>query len=142
MANSTSISRNLRAQLESSDPEVVLDAIDSGLSLDDRSFVGELLKGANFVMHVFCHGEAFGDEAERFVGSSEYRGPEDTRHVADLAYLRLLTASDSPLRDVEAIAIDTGEFEHPPLPFDDLSWLSEFPNHVIARHGAWGGFES
>lgn len=133
-----STSRTLRAQLEFSDPQVVRDAIETALSIDDRSVIGDLLKGASFVTHLFRHGEAFGDSAERFVGGHEYRGPEDTRHIADLAYLRLLAASDSPLRDVGAIAIDTGRFPGPALPFDDLSWLSEFPKlskvHLFGKH--------
>lgn len=128
MASTTMTARRIRALLESSDPIVVLGAVDEVMMHEDRAVIGELLKGAKFTTHVFRHGDSFGDEAKRLEGVGEFRGPEETRHYADLAYLRLLAASDSHLRDVEALAIDTGKSPNAHVLLDDLWWLSEFPN--------------
>ena len=138
MASTTMTARRLRALLESSDPIVVLGAVDEVFMYQDRAVVGELLKGVKFTTHVFRHADTFGDEAQCLEAVGEFRGPRETRHYADLVYPRLLAASDSPLRDVEAMAINTGEFLNAFVLLDDLWWLSEFPNlkrvHLFGRN--------
>ena len=110
------------------DPQVVVEAVDDALALSDPSFLNEVLRDAKFFPHIFERGEAFSEVAYRLSGDGRPRGSrKKTRQISDFAFLRLLAASSSPLKEVDAIAIDTGD-SLKPLPFDDLSWLSEFPN--------------